>query len=71
LKPQTLHKCLTEDQLNIIIQTYADGVVKFSFTWGNGWAKLKTKKPSKCKCKGRKITDIGRETEEQKMERKR
>jgi hypothetical protein len=30
------------------------------------WAKLKTKKPSESKCKGRKIANIGKENEEQK-----
>jgi len=50
-----------------IIGEHGDIIV----TWGNGWTKLKTKKLSRSKCKGRKITDIGRETDEQKMERKR
>ena len=29
------------------------------------WAKLKTKKPSESKCKGRKIANIGKENEGQ------
>ena len=39
-------------------------------TWGSGWAKPKTKKPSESKYEGWKITDIGSENEEQKKVKK-